>query len=220
MIEMRNITKYYGDGSSSMVKALNGVSLNIERGEMVAIVGASGSGKSTLLNIIGCIDKQTGGEYRIDGRPANECSNRDLANLRNEVFGFVMQDFAVVPDWSVYQNVQLPLLYAKKRRSERCKAVDDIIDRLGIYDKRNQPVCNLSGGQKQRVAIARAIINNPKVLLADEPTGALDSATGIEVLNILKEINAHGTTIVLVTHNSQLASACDRTLTLRDGELI
>ncbi len=220
MIALNNIKKYYEGDGDDYVKALDGVSLQINDGEMVAIIGASGSGKSTLLNIIGCLDRQTSGEYLIDGQPVNKIRSRKLARLRNETFGFVIQDFAVVPDWDVYQNVELPLVYSKKKKGGHKKLVDEILQQLGIYDKRNTPVRNLSGGQKQRVAIARAIVNDPQIILADEPTGALDTATGLEVLKILKNINARGRTVIIVTHNPEIAEACDRIITIQDGKIV
>lgn len=220
MIVLNNIKKHYEGNGDSCVKALDGVSLQIDDGEMVAVIGASGSGKSTLLNIIGGLDKQTSGKYTIDGISVDKCNFKRLARLRNETFGFVIQDFAVVPDWNVYQNVELPLIYSKKKKSNRKELIDKILRQLGIYDKRNEPVRNLSGGQKQRVAIARAIVNDPQVILADEPTGALDSATGLEVLRILKKINSRGRTVIIVTHNPQIAEACDRIIHIKDGKLV
>lgn len=220
MIILDNIKKYYEGDGDSLVKALDGISLKIDDGEMVAVVGASGSGKSTLLNIIGGLDRPTKGKYFIDEIDVGECSACRMAELRNKMFGFVIQDFAIVSDWSVYQNVELPLVYAKKKKSERRELVDDMLEKLGIYEKRNHPVRYLSGGQKQRVAIARALVNDPKVILADEPTGALDSKTGYEVLQILKNINAKGRTVIIVTHNLQMAEACNRILTIQDGRLI
>lgn len=219
MIVLNNIKKYYQGNGDSCVRALDGVSLQIEDGEMVAVIGASGSGKSTLLNIIGGLDRQTEGEYTIDGMSVNKCNFKQLAKLRNKTFGFVIQDFAVVSDWTVYQNVELPLVYSKKKKTDRRETMDKILRQLGIYDKRSTPVRNLSGGQKQRVAIARAIVNDPQVILADEPTGALDSATGLEVLKILKDINAKGRTVIIVTHNPQIAKACDRIIHIKDGKL-
>lgn len=220
MIVLNNIKKHYEGNGDSCVKALDGVSLQIDDGEMVAIIGASGSGKSTLLNIIGGLDRQTSGEYTIDDISVNKCNFKQLAKLRNETFGFVIQDFAVVSDWNVYQNVELPLVYSKKKKSNRKEIIDKILRQLGIYEKRNEPVRNLSGGQKQRVAIARAIVNDPQVILADEPTGALDSATGFEVLRILKNINSRGRTVIIVTHNPQIAEACDRIIHIKDGRLV
>lgn len=220
MIVLNNIKKHYEGNGDSCVKALDGVSLQIDDGEMVAIIGASGSGKSTLLNIIGGLDRQTSGEYTIDDISVNKCNFKQLAKLRNETFGFVIQDFAVVSDWNVYQNVELPLVYSKKKKSNRKEIIDKILRQLGIYEKRNEPVRNLSGGQKQRVAIARAIVNDPQVILADEPTGALDSATGFEVLRILKSINSRGRTVIIVTHNPQIAEACDRIIHIKDGRLV
>lgn len=219
MIELINIKKYFGN-DDNCVKAIDGVSLTVEDGEMVAIMGASGSGKSTLLNIIGGLDIPTSGEYFIDGLSTADYSYSQLARMRNENFGFVMQDFAVVSEWNVYQNVQLPLIYSKDKRFNQRKEIDRILKQLGIYEKRDEPVKNLSGGQKQRVAIARAVINNPRVILADEPTGSLDSKTSIEVLNILKEFNLAGTTVIIVTHNHKIAEACQRVIYLRDGKIV
>lgn len=220
MLTLRNIEKIYNNGSNSCVHALNKISLTIEDGEMVAIVGSSGSGKSTLLNIMGCLDKPTMGEYIIDGKSAGSFTLSQIAEMRNKMFGFVLQDFAVIDNWRVFQNVELPLAYAKRKCPDKNERVNRILEELGILDKKNTYVSNLSGGQKQRVAIARALINDPKVILADEPTGALDTKTGLDVLNILRRINSKGKTVVIVTHNLEIAQLCDRVIRVEDGRII
>lgn len=220
MIVLKNVTKVYSDKGEACVDALRGVSLEIREGEMVAVMGPSGSGKSTLLNIIGCLDKKTSGQYILDGKEIEACSNAQLARLRNEMFGFVIQDFSLVSDWNVFQNVRVPLIYSHEKVINQVEIIDKALQSLGIYEKKYVPARNLSGGQKQRVAIARAIINNPKIVLADEPTGSLDSATGQEVLHILKNINNCGKTVVIVTHDINIAKACDRIITISDGKIV
>ncbi len=220
MIELINVNRYFENGGENCVKALDGVSITIADGEMVAIMGASGSGKSTLLNIIGGLDIPTSGECVVNGVSTSSLNFSQLAKMRNENYGFVMQDFAVVADWDVYQNVKLPLSYSKKVISNKQKRVDSVLKQLGIFEKKNVPTKNLSGGQKQRVAIARAIVNEPQIILADEPTGALDSRTSVEVTNILREINRTGATVIIVTHNRQIAEMCQRIIYLKDGRIV
>lgn len=216
-LELRNITKIYGKNNENY--ALNDVSLSIEKGDFIAIMGPSGSGKSTLLNIIGCLDIPTSGEYIIDNFNVKELNNRKLANLRNSTFGFVVQYFALIDNKSVYDNVKLPLEYAKVKRKDKKEKVLSVLKSLNIDMKLNNIPKELSGGQCQRVAIARALVNEPNIILADEPTGALDSVTGQEVINILKELNKSGKTIIIVTHDEKIAAQADRIIKIIDGKI-
>lgn len=218
IICIADLCKTYTSGKNT-VQALNGVNLEIKRGEMVAIVGASGSGKSTLLNILGMLDEPTEGRYILDGKDISGLSDSAKATLRNNMIGFVVQDFALIETYTVSQNIELPLIYAKPRvaRTQRELRIDEVLNSLGISDKKNEQVCNLSGGQRQRVAIGRALVNEAPVILADEPTGALDSKTASEIMNILKKLNKQGTTIIMVTHNPQIAECCDVVYKMKDG---
>jgi putative ABC transport system ATP-binding protein len=198
---------------------LRGISLHIEKGEMVAIMGPSGSGKSTLLNILGLIDRPTNGRYWINGIDALSITRHEAAHMRNGVLGFVLQDFALVEDWTVCRNIELPLRYAGKRKAGQ-KRIEELLYMLGLENLRDYPVRFLSGGQKQRTAIARALVNDPEVILADEPTGALDKKNGEAVMQLLKEANSQGKTVVVVTHDSDIASFCDRKLVLVDGKFV
>ena len=218
IIKVDNLVKTYGSGEAE-VKALQGVSLTIEKGEMIAIMGASGSGKSTLLNILGLLDKPTDGRYYLNSRPIMTFNTKEMAVLRNQSFGFIVQDFALVDRYSVYRNVMIPLTYSKKPIRSKKSKIEDVLSQLGILDKKNVLALKLSGGQRQRVAIARAIVNDPDIILADEPTGALDSKTGKEVMSIFKKLNNAGKTIIIVTHNSDVASSCHRIIEIRDGKI-
>lgn len=218
LIELKNICRFYGK-DDAQTKALNNVNLSINSGEMIAIMGASGSGKSTLLNIIGCLDKKTDGEYYFDEKRIDEYTKNDLAALRNSAFGFVVQYFALIDSYSVYENVEIPLIYNKTRVSDKKERIKSTLSKLGIEHKIHKHPSELSGGQCQRVAIARAIVNNPRVILADEPTGALDTKTGEEVMDILKTLNNEGKTIIIVTHDINVANHCHRIISLKDGEI-
>lgn len=198
MIELIDGVKIYGKGSSR-VFALNGLSLQIQKGELVALMGPSGSGKSTLLNIIGCIDQLTSGSYLLDGTDIQNFSHMRLAQLRNKRFGFVLQDFGLIDHWTVSKNVEIPLSYAKPSDKKPKERIEQVLNQLQIADKKSELAYRLSGGQKQRVAIARAIVNDPQIILADEPTGALDQKTGREVLNILQKIHQAGKTVIIGT---------------------
>lgn len=219
IIKFENIVKRYGRGECEVL-ALNEINIDIEDGEMVAIVGSSGSGKSTLLNIIGTLDRQDNGEYFLYQKNINSINKKELYKLRNECFGFVVQNFALVNDYTVFENIEIPLEYAKIKRREREGLIDCVLKKLGIYDKKNKKITTLSGGQSQRVAIARAIVNNPKIILADEPTGALDSKTGQQVIDIFKMLNKEGKTIIIVTHDISIANQCDRIIKIEDGKLV
>lgn len=218
MIELIDGIKIYGKGSSR-VFALNGLSLQIQKGELVALMGPSGSGKSTLLNIIGCIDQLTSGSYLLDGTDIQNFSHMRLAQLRNKRFGFVLQDFGLIDHWTVSKNVEIPLSYAKPSDKKPKERIEQVLNQLQIADKKSELAYRLSGGQKQRVAIARAIVNDPQIILADEPTGALDQKTGREVLNILQKIHQAGKTVIIVTHDPSVAGACNRVIQIVDGKM-
>lgn len=216
LIKIDNLVKIYGKDEGK-VHALKGISLSINEGELVAIVGASGSGKSTLLNIIGCIDKATSGEYYLDGQNVGILKDRQLAKSRNNLIGFVLQYFGLVNTYSVYENVELPLIYGKiKNRKEK---IISIMKKLNIEEKKDKLPSELSGGQNQRVAIARALVNNPKLILADEPTGALDKRNSQEVMKILLELNKEGKTVIIVTHDENISKQCDRIIRIEDGHI-
>ena len=215
MIELRKVSKVYDDGAA-VCRALQEVDLTIEKGEMTAIIGASGSGKSTLLNVLGAMDSVTEGQYLLNEKNIEEYSEKQMARLRNEMFGFVVQDFALIERYTVEKNVMLPLYYSKKYKKQR---VEEVLKSLGIWEKREELVRCLSGGQRQRVAIARALVNEAEIILADEPTGALDQATGREVMDLFEEIHNRGKTIILVTHDQKIADRCQRVIEIADGTI-
>lgn len=219
MIQIKNVVKIYNKGKQNEFEALHGVSLDIADGEMVAIVGKSGAGKSTLLHIIACIDNYDEGEYYLDDILVKDLKDKESAKIRNEHIGIVMQDYALVEDFSALQNVLLPLDFAKKKNKNRKEEAIKALETVDMKDFMKNPVKELSGGQKQRVAIARAIVNEPQVLLADEPTGALDSNTSNEIMKLFKELNEKGMTIIIITHDEQVAALCDRKITIADGRI-
>jgi putative ABC transport system ATP-binding protein len=219
IIETRGLEKVYGSNNSA-VHALRGVDLDIEQGEFVALIGPSGSGKSTLMSILGCLDVPTGGTYALDGRQVEKLTGADLAAIRNEKIGFIFQQYNLLPKATILRNVELPMLYAGVPRRERRERALDLLARVGIPDKAGVLPGQLSGGQRQRVAIARALANRPALLLADEPTGALDTKTGEEVLALFRELHAQGNTVVLVTHDPGIAARAERRVELRDGLLL
>ncbi|HEV8630022.1 MAG TPA: ABC transporter ATP-binding protein [Thermoanaerobaculia bacterium] len=216
IIETRGLTKVYGENGNS-VHALRGIELDVERGEFVALVGPSGSGKSTLMAILGCLDTPTGGSYALDGQQVEKLSGSELAAIRNEKVGFVFQQYNLLPKASIARNVELPMLYAGVGRRERRQRSLDLLEKVGLRDRATALPGALSGGQRQRVAIARALANRPALLLADEPTGALDSQTGGEVLALFRELNEQGNTVILVTHDHAIAALASRRVELRDG---
>lgn len=221
VIEMRGIVKSFYVGTPNELEILHGIDLTIRRGEFVSIVGASGSGKSTLMNIIGALDHQTAGEYILDGVPMTEMSSNRLSDVRSAKIGFVFQTFNLIPRSTALGNVELPMLYAGVPRGERRSRAFELLELVGMSDRAKHRPNELSGGQKQRVAIARAMANDPAILLADEPTGALDSATGRLVMDIFHRLHREqGKTIVLITHNNDLAEETERILTLRDGNIV
>jgi putative ABC transport system ATP-binding protein len=219
IIETAGLTKVFG-ANGNAVHALRGIDLTVARGEFVALVGPSGSGKSTLMAIIGCLDSPTAGTYAIDGVPVQGLSGAALARIRNEKIGFVFQSYNLLPKASIVRNVELPLLYAGVSRKERRRRALELLEQVGIPEKANVLPAQLSGGQRQRTAIARALANTPALLLADEPTGALDSKTGEEVLGLFRELNRAGNTVILVTHDPHIASLAQRKVELRDGLVV
>jgi len=218
LIEARDLVKTYRLGSMT-VPALRGVTFRIERNDYIAIMGPSGSGKSTLMNLLGCLDTPTSGEYRLDGTLVSVLSDDDLAAIRNGRIGFVFQTFNLLPRATGFQNVELPLIYAGLSKEERRKRVQAAIEAVGLEDRAHHRPSELSGGQRQRVAIARALVNDPSIILADEPTGNLDTVTGEEIMSIFESIRAAGNTVILVTHEEEIAKKADRIIRLRDGRI-
>jgi putative ABC transport system ATP-binding protein len=216
IIETHGLTKTFGNNGAA-VHALRGIDLTVARGEFVALIGPSGSGKSTLMAILGCLDSPSTGRYFLDGESVEGLSGTSLAQIRNEKVGFVFQNYNLLPKASIARNVELPLLYAGVSRKERRKRALELLERVGIPEKANSLPAVLSGGQRQRVAIARALANNPALLLADEPTGALDSKTGAEVLDLFGELHRQGNSVMLVTHDPHIASLAQRQVELYDG---
>jgi putative ABC transport system ATP-binding protein len=220
VIELRDVSRVYRISESLTVNALAGVSLRIERGEYVAIMGSSGSGKSTLMHILGCLDAPTAGTYRLDGADVRDIGEDDLADLRNRRIGFVFQAFNLVPRRSALANVELPLLYAGMARAARRARAADALRSVGMEDRMHHLPSELSGGQQQRAAIARAVVANPSLVLADEPTGNLDSHSTGEVLDVFARLNAEGRTIVLITHEADVAAEAGRVIRLADGAVV
>ncbi len=219
MIDLDDIIRVYNSGMQP-VHALRGITIKIHEGEYVAIMGASGSGKSTLMNIIGCLDRPSSGHYTIGGQRVDSLSEDELARVRNRKIGFVFQQFNLLPRMTAVENVAIPLLYAGISATERKSAAEQVLRLVGLGDRLDHRPNQLSGGQQQRVAIARAIVNKPQILLADEPTGALDSQTAAEIMTLLDELHTNGMTVVLVTHEADIASHARRTIRLKDGLVI
>ena len=218
LIELKNVYKIYHMGDED-VHALDGVSLTIDKGEFVAIVGQSGSGKSTAMNIIGCLDVPTSGTYELDGQNLKDMDDDELADIRNKHLGFVFQSFYLMPKLTALDNVALPLLYGGVKKAERLERARQALETVGLSDRVDHRPDQLSGGQCQRVAIARAIVGRPKLLLADEPTGALDSASGAQVMELFQQLHADGSTIIMITHDRGIAHHADTIMTIKDGIL-
>jgi putative ABC transport system ATP-binding protein len=218
MIDIRNIKKVYQTGSISF-EALKGVFFKVEKGEFISIMGPSGSGKSTLMNIIGCLDTPTGGSYYLEGRDVSGLTFDQLSEVRNRKVGFVFQSFNLLPYATAYENIELPMLYNGKKASERRDRVKEVLDMVGLYEWRKHRPTELSGGQQQRVAIARALAMDPPILLADEPTGNLDSKSGEEIMELFSSLWKGGRTILMVTHDTKIAAYSQRTIHLLDGKV-
>ena len=216
LIELKEISKTYGKGEAS-VEALKSLELKVDEGEFVAIVGPSGSGKSTLLNIIGSLDRATAGEYLFNGVNISNFSQKDMATFRGEEIGFVFQNFNLLNDKTVVDNVMVPLRFSKKLKGNKRDRAMELIERVGIKGQDSKRVNELSGGQQQRVAIARALVNSPRIILADEPTGALDKKTGESIMELLRELNKGGTTVIIITHDEKIAISSDRIIRIEDG---
>ena len=219
LIEFRDVSKVYTMGEE-IIKAADHISFSIYKGEFIAIVGQSGSGKSTCMNIIGCLDVPSEGEYFLGGRNVGKMNKNELAEIRNEMLGFIFQQYNLLPKLNLVENVEMPLMYAGVSRSERHKRAKKSLQKVGLLDKAKHLPNQLSGGQQQRVSIARALVGNPSVILADEPTGALDSRTGREVLKILQKLHKAGNTVVLITHDNSIAATAERVIRLEDGRKV
>ena len=220
MITLTNIKKVYNPKKANEFEALHGVSAEIKDGELVAIIGKSGAGKSTLLHILACIDSYQDGEYKIDDTLVKGLSERKYARIRNEKIGMVMQDFALVEDFTALENVMIPLNFSKKKIKGKKEKALAALKSVGIEELAKKPCNKLSGGQKQRVAIARAIVNEPSMILADEPTGALDTKTSAEIMELFKTLNSQGRTVIIVTHDPKVAEQCGRVIEISDGEIV
>ena len=220
LIRLDNVYKIYGEGRENQVNALDGVTLEINQGEFVAIIGTSGSGKSTMMNILGCLDVPTRGEYYLDSIPISQRGRRELELIRSQKIAFIFQGYNLIPSLSVWQNVALPMLYQKVPLAQRKARAMEALERVEIAAKADYRPGQLSGGQQQRVAIARAIAAQSPVLMADEPTGALDSKTGAQVLALMREMNRTGTTVILITHDNGIAAQADRTVRVKDGKIV
>jgi putative ABC transport system ATP-binding protein len=219
LIELSEVSKVY-DMGAEQVHALDGLDLNIEKGEYVAVMGASGSGKSTLMNVVGCLDRPSSGSYQLNGTAVQDLSDEELAAIRNREIGFVFQTFNLLARTDALHNVELPLVYAGIGRKERRDMAEAALDRVGLADRSRHDASELSGGQRQRVAIARALVNNPSILLADEPTGNLDSVTSQEIMELFDDLHGGGNTVVLVTHEVDIAAHAGREVYLRDGKVV
>ena len=216
VIQVKNIAREYKIGSQ-LVRALKDVSVDINRGEYVALMGPSGSGKSTLMNMLGCLDTPTSGSYTLNGQEVEKLIDNQLAEIRNKEIGFVFQTFNLMPRYTALENVALPLIYAGKTKSERNQKAEWALEQVGLSDRMDHKPNELSGGQRQRVAVARALVNDPSIILADEPTGNLDSKTSYEIMNLFQDIHDRGNTIILVTHEEDIANYAKRVVRLRDG---
>ena len=220
LVKLKNVYKVYGEGLESEVRALDGVSLDIDRGEFVAIVGQSGSGKSTMMNVLGCLDIPTRGDYFLDGTDVRELTDKELSHIRNKQIGFIFQQYNLIQSLTVLENVELPLIYQGIRADDRYDMAMEALERVGLANRVKHKPAEMSGGQQQRVAIARAIATRPPIIMADEPTGALDSHTGLEVLGFLQQLNKEGTTVILITHDNGIAATARRIVRLADGKIV
>ena len=221
MIEIKNLVKIYNKGKTNEFCALKGIDLSIEEGEMVAIIGKSGAGKSTLLHILAAIDSYDKGSYLVDGVSVGDLKEKDRARFRNQKIGIVMQDYALIDEYTIEENVQIPLIFGKVKGNDvRREKIMTALENVGLAELVKKPVRQLSGGQKQRVAIARALVNNPTFLLADEPTGALDSKTSGEIMDVFEKLNQGGKTVIIVTHDMEVAARCGRVIEISDGEIV
>ncbi len=221
MIEIKNLVKVYNKGKTNEFCALKGIDLSIEEGEMVAIIGKSGAGKSTLLHILAAIDSYDKGSYLVDGVSVGDLKEKDRARFRNQKIGIVMQDYALIDEYTIEENVQIPLIFGKVKGNDvRREKIMTALKNVGLDELAKKPVRQLSGGQKQRVAIARALVNNPAFLLADEPTGALDSKTSGEIMDVFEKLNQGGKTVIIVTHDMEVAARCGRVIEISDGEIV
>ncbi len=216
MIDLKNVTKTYLTGKVEFT-ALKSIDLSIKKGEFIAVVGPSGSGKSTLMNLVGCLDVPSDGEYKLENRSVNKLTSNELADIRNTKIGFVFQAFNLLPYATAYENVEVPLLFAKASNKKRKKRILELLSRVGLADKLNNKPTEMSGGEMQRVAIARALANDPDIILADEPTGNLDTASGTEIIKLFHEMWKSGKTIVIITHDMNIAKQAERIIKLRDG---
>lgn len=221
MIEIKNLVKIYNKGKTNEFCALKGIDLSIEEGEMVAIIGKSGAGKSTLLHILAAIDSYDKGSYLVDGVSVGDLKEKDRARFRNQKIGIVMQDYALIDEYTIEENVQIPLIFGKVKGNDvRREKIMTALENVGLAELAKKPVRQLSGGQKQRVAIARALVNDPTFLLADEPTGALDSKTSGEIMDVFEKLNQGGKTVIIVTHDMEVAARCGRVIEISDGEIV
>ena len=220
LIDIKNIYKIYNEGKESEVRALDGVSLQVDRGEFVSIIGQSGSGKSTLMNILGCLDIPAYGDYHLDGTDITELTDKQLAHIRNKQIGFIFQGYNLIPALNARENVELPLIYQGLGMDQRYDRAMEALARVGMEDRADHRPAEMSGGQQQRVAIARAIATHPPVIMADEPTGALDSKTGRHVLEILHTLHEEGSTVILITHDNGIAATAERIVRLSDGHIV
>ncbi len=221
MIEIKNLVKIYNKGKTNEFCALKGIDLSIEEGEMVAIIGKSGAGKSTLLHILAAIDSYDKGSYLVDGVSVGDLKEKDRARFRNQKIGIVMQDYALIDEYTIEENVQIPLIFGKVKGNDvRREKIMTALENVGLAELAKKPVRQLYGGQKQRVAIARALVNNPAFLLADEPTGALDSKTSGEIMDVFEKLNQGGKTVIIVTHDMEVAARCGRVIEISDGEIV
>ncbi len=221
MIQIKNLVKIYNKGKTNEFCALKGIDLSIEEGEMVAIIGKSGAGKSTLLHILAAIDSYDKGSYLVDGVSVGDLKEKERARFRNQKIGIVMQDYALIDEYTIEENVQIPLIFGKVKGNDvRREKIMTALENVGLAELAKKPVRQLSGGQKQRVAIARALVNNPAFLLADEPTGALDSKTSGEIMDVFEKLNQGGKTVIIVTHDMEVAARCGRVIEISDGEIV